>query len=594
MRAQADVARFVAHTSLLRRFSADVRQRLLEASRIQTLKSGQVLYDAGSPPEYLYVVVNGRLRAEHFEPGEPAARREIGRGESVGGISILSGRAHKARIVAIRDTRVLSVPAAVFVQAFDAEPVAGRAVLHRWLNRFLERRSEARARLSVGSLRTVAVVGAHPGAPVEAVARGIARVLSSLNLCLRLDRQRVTQQFGAAVDAGAAAGGEDALSYWLDEQEQRHRYLVLQADPVLGEWTERCLRQADRVIVVVDTAASAQPSALTRRLLDRRQQTEVEVALVGAADGQPMAWRELTGARFQHRLRRCEQAEFERIGRLLTGRAHGLALGGGGARGFAHVGLIEAMAELGMTVDLVYGTSMGAFIGGLLASGREPAEIRELAIDTWVRRNLLNDYTVPRVSLIKARKARRHMEALFGETRIEDLPIHYGCVSTNLNKGTAEVHTHGRLAHWIGTSMSVPGIAPPVVYRGDLLVDGGVVAPVPVEQVADLARGPVIAADVTSEENFRGVERIEETPEQLKRRRSPEDTNIFQILFRAATLSTPQEFQRRRERADCYLRMPVAGVGMFDWDRAESLIEASREYALRELGAWLQAQQHGA
>ena len=150
-----------------------------------------------------------------------------------------------------------------------------------------------------------------------------------------------------------------------------------------------------------------------------------------------------------------------------------------------------------------------------------------------------------------------------------------------------QVHDRGLLAHWIGTSMSIPGIAPPVVFRGDLLVDGGIAAPVPVEQVAALARGPIIASDVTSEENFRGVDGDSEEPEQLPRRRTPEDTNIFQILYRTATLSTPEDFKRRRQMADCYLRMPVSGIGMFNWDKADAVIDASRDYACRKLERWL-------
>lgn len=587
MQAEADIVRFVSRLPLLRGFSADGRQRLIDASQLMPLRSGELLYDQRTDPEYLYLVVNGRVRAEHFDHDEVTVRREIGRGESVGGMSILSARPHKARVRAIRDTRVLRIPAEAFLALFDAEPAAGRAVLNRWLNRFMESRSEERVRLSIGSLRTVAVVGAHDGAPVEAVARGLGAAFARFNLCLRLDRRLAEQRSGLRLDGDVEGPDAAAISYWLNEQERRHRYMVLQADDQGGQWTERCLRQADRVIVVADSAAAVRPGGITRRLKGRTQHSEVELAIVGPEASQPLAWRDLSGGVMHHRLRRCESAEMDRLARLLSGRAVGVALGGGGARGFAHIGLLQALERFEIPVDIIYGTSMGAFIGGLAATGRSVDEVREAAFDMWVHRSLLNDYTVPRVSLIKARKARSYLERLFAGIRIEDLPLQYGCVSTNISKGTAAVHDRGLLAHWIGTSMSIPGIAPPVVFRGDLLVDGGIAAPVPVEQVAALARGPIIASDVTSEENFRGVDGDSEEPEQLPRRRTPEDTNIFQILYRTATLSTPEDFKRRRQMADCYLRMPVSGIGMFNWDKADAVIDASRDYACRKLERWL-------
>ena len=157
-------------------------------------------------------------------------------------------------------------------------------------------------------------------------------------------------------------------------------------------------------------------------------------------------------------------------------------------------------------------------------------------------------------------------------------------MTTNLSRGRPQVHDHGRLAHWIGASMSVPGIAPPVIYKGDLLVDGGLLSPVPTQAIADLGRGPVIASDVSSDEIFRGIHEFGDEPVQAPpARRASQDLNIFQILYRTATLSTPEEFRQRLARADCYLRMPVDGVGMYDWSQCERLIQAGHQHARQQL-----------
>ena len=584
-----DLKRFLARLPLFRGFGEDALLTLVGRSDLIQLDSGELLYDQETEPDFLYLIISGRLRAEHYVAGEVEVRREIGRGESVGGMSILAGRPHKARVRAIRDTTVLGVPAQAFEDLFDSQPAEGRRIVHKWLNRFFESSAERRVRRSMGSTRTVAVVPGHPGAPVEAVARGLSKALAEFNLTLRLDTNRLRQERGEGTDLRALDGGEGLqLAYWLNDLEQRYRYLVFQGDRMDSDWTQRCLRQADRVLMVVDDRHALRPTEMTRILRQREQQSETEVVVVGRQPGQPMGWRDLSGSHLHHRISQGEHTDYQRLARMLTGRSLGLALGGGGARGFAHIGMIRAMRELNLEPDLIVGTSMGGFIGALLATGMTTDDIRAATHDTWVKRNLLNDYTVPRVSLIRAAKARRHMEALFGQTRIEDLTRYYACVSTNLNRARIEVHDHGRLAHWVGTSMTVPGIAPPVVYKGDLLVDGGLLAPVPTDVLAGFGRGPVIASDVSSEEVFHGVDESDTQPKQAQRgTRGSQSMNIFQILYRTATLSTPDEFRRRLVNADCYLRMPVDGIAMFDWDCFDKAVEDGYQHSLRKLEAWL-------
>lgn len=585
-----DLKRFLARLPLFRGFDQEALLALVGRSDLIQLDSGELLYDQETEPDYLYLIISGRLRAEHYVAGEVELRREIGRGESVGGMSILAGRPHKARVRAIRDTTVLGVPAEAFEALFDSQPAEGRRIVHKWLNRFFESSAERRVRRSMGSTRTIAVVPGHPGAPVEAVARGLAKALAEFNLTLRLDTVRLQLERGPQAPMQALEGGEGLeLAYWLNDLEQRYRYLIFQGDQMGSAWSQRCLRQADRVLMVVDDRHPVRPTEMSRLLRQREQQSETEVVIVGRQPGQPMGWRDLSGSHLHHRISQAQHAEYQRLARMLTGRSLGLALGGGGARGFAHIGMIRALRELHLEPDLIIGTSMGGFIGALMATGMTTDDIRAATHDTWVKRKLLNDYTVPRVSLIRAVKARRHMESLFGQTRIEDLTRYYACVSTNLNRARIEVHDHGRLAHWVGTSMTVPGIAPPVVYKGDLLVDGGLLAPVPTDVLAALGRGPVVASDVSSEEVFHGLPDEEGAqPQQVQRgRRGSQDMNIFQILYRTATLSTPDEFRRRLVNADCYLRMPVDGIAMFDWDCFDKAVEDGYQHSLRKLELWL-------
>lgn len=104
---------------------------------------------------------------------------------------------------------------------------------------------------------------------------------------------------------------------------------------------------------------------------------------------------------------------------------------------------------------------MGAFIAALVACGFDSVEMTHIAYETFVARNYLNDYTMPRVSLIRGQRFHSRLHAIFGQRRIEELRQTYYCISTNLTTGQAVIHDQGELATWVGTSMSVPGVAPP-------------------------------------------------------------------------------------------------------------------------------------
>ncbi len=274
-----------------------------------------------------------------------------------------------------------------------------------------------------------------------------------------------------------------------------------------------------------------------------------------------------------------------RLARQLSGRGVGLVLGGGGARGFAHIGLLRALHDLRIPVDLVGGSSMGALIGAMLASGFSVDDMCRITRDMFVDNNLLNDYVFPpRVSLIRGRKFTRKLKEIFGERRIEDLQLPYFCVSTSLTSGEPVLHDEGSLASWITASMSVPGIAPPTVWQGELLVDGAVINSLPTDLMQVLGRGPIIASDVSTEGGVRapGIEGPD-AEALLNWTGTGAAPGFREILFRTATLTSQSGVKRRAELADVYLRMPVGMLGMFDWKLMDEIIDKGYRFALEHV-----------
>jgi NTE family protein len=183
----------------------------------------------------------------------------------------------------------------------------------------------------------------------------------------------------------------------------------------------------------------------------------------------------------------------------------GLALGGGAARGFAHIGILRTLIAHGIVPDVIVGTSIGAVAGGCYAAGQlDPLE-------TWARsltvRSIFGnlDISLSGSSLIRGNNLAHRLEAALGDTRIDDLPVRFAAIATEFNTGHEIWLTRGRLAEAMRASYALPGIFPPVLIGGRWLVDGALVNPVPVSAARALGARLVIAVNLNSDLFGRGT-----------------------------------------------------------------------------------------
>jgi NTE family protein len=281
------------------------------------------------------------------------------------------------------------------------------------------------------------------------------------------------------------------------------------------------------------------------------------------------------------------KADVPRVARILTGRGVGLVLSGGGARGFAHIGIVKALREADIPIDLVGGTSMGAILGAGVALCWSIDELTDRFRESFVDAKPLRDYTLPFVSLVSGHKVTRLLQHAFGDVTIEDLPLDFFCVSSNLTTGHSEVHRRGELWRWLRASVAIPGVLPPVVHKGELLVDGGTMNNLPVDAMRDLGRGPVIGCDVGADRAFTtDTDEVDvPLPWQLMRwmREKKHRPNIFQILWRAGMVNSNAMTAAHREKTDLLLQPPLAQIDMLNWKGFDRAIAAGYEYAVRRL-----------
>jgi len=237
----------------------------------------------------------------------------------------------------------------------------------------------------------------------------------------------------------------------------------------------------------------------------------------------------------------------------LSKRKIGLALSSGGARGSAHVGVLRVLVENGIVPDVIAGSSMGAEIGGAYAAGTSLDDMESQwrsSSSGRVFRTLFP--TIPWSGWSSGREVSRFLREIFGDRRIEDLPIPFAAVATDLETGGACPIRRGPLVEAIRASLSVPGLFTPVWIDEHLLIDGGVSNPMPVDVARDLGADVVIAVDVLvdpSEVRISGIPALSlrerslgivkglAAPETNGRRFHP---SVFSVLFQMSTV-----FQKR-------------------------------------------------
>lgn len=546
-----------------------------------TIRGGETLFTIGDEPKALYLVAAGRLHAV-LPNGQIAGN--IGRLEPIGEVGVISGEPRSATIVARRDSLLYRFSRESFHAFILDHPSALLAISKVLITRLRQNAREAKLQ-TLRQSRSFAVIAGDASVSTATLVDALCKEFAPLGRVARIDAARIDAALGSDVSNTpcTTSAADSALLEWLSQLEASHDYLVFDASGSPA-WQQRALHQADRVLVL--GRAHLQPDAGKVALLTQQHlRAPIDLVLLRTQGAEAcLAWCHAYHAQAHYFVRPDAPRDVISLARQLTGHGLGVVLGGGGARGFAHIGLLRALDEMKLPIDLIGGTSMGGFIAALHAFGLDWKAVSEVLRETFVKRNLLSDYMFPRVALIEGKKLRRRLIDIFGNAQAEQLATPFFCVTTNLTTGSAMVHNEGPLAAWIATTMCIPGVAPPVAYRGDLLADGAVVNSLPTDVMQALGRGPIIASDVSTEGGVAAPG--SEGPDfeaVFKRDSTGKRVNLIDILFRVSTLTSESGVKTRAAQADLYLRMPVATIQTFEWKLLDQIAEKGYRHALEKI-----------
>uniref|UniRef100_A0A8C0VUA8 lysophospholipase n=1 Tax=Cyanistes caeruleus TaxID=156563 RepID=A0A8C0VUA8_CYACU len=612
MREQPSVVLGVAHT-VVKRMSPFVRQIDFALDWME-VEAGRAVYRQGDKSDCTYIVLNGRLRSVlRMDDGKKHLTGEYGRGDLIGVVEALTHQPRATTVHAVRDSELAKLPEGALISIKRKFP----QVFSLWTGHPLGLHSSSSkwdAGNPASNLSTVAIMPVSKEVPLTAFTLELKHALSAVGPALLLTSDNIKQRLGsAALDSIH----EYRLTSWLGQQEDIHRIVLYQADSTLTPWTQRCIRQADCILIVglgdqEPTVGEVWELLLPLLALGTAQVKAGCFTLIifwQAAAGClcPACAVTVPGSPLQVEMyERVFQkvpdrhSDFSRLARVLTGNAIALVLGGGGARGCSQVGVIRALIEAGIPVDMIGGTSIGAFMSALYAEERSYNQMRIKArqwamVMNSVFKTIL-DLTYPITSMFSGAAFNNSINNIFKDKQIEDLWIPYFTITTDITASAMRVHRDGSLWRYVRASMSLSGYMPPLCdpKDGHLLMDGGYINNLPADVARSMGAKVVIAIDVGSRDetdltNYGDClsgwwllwKRWNPLAEKVK------VLNMAEIQTRLAYVCCVRQLEMVKNSDYCeYIRPPIDRYGTLDFGKFDEICEVGYQHGKTVFNVW--------
>uniref|UniRef100_A0A8C8K8R2 lysophospholipase n=1 Tax=Oncorhynchus tshawytscha TaxID=74940 RepID=A0A8C8K8R2_ONCTS len=638
MREQPSVVLSAAHTVAIR-MSPFVRQMDF-AIDWMAVEAGRALYRQDDQSDCTYIVLNGRLRSVIRKAnGKKELVGEYGRGDLIGVVEALTRQPRATTVHAVRDTELVKLPEGTLNNIKRRYPQVVTRLIHLLGQKILGNLQQARGPFSgecvhspdvtnpASNLSTVAVLPICDEVPINAFNLELSHALSAIGPTLLLTSDIIRERLGAsALDSIH----EYRLSGWLAQQEDINRIVLYQTDSSMTPWTQRCIRQADCILIVGLGEQEPALGQLEQMLENTAVRALKQLVLLHKEDGsgpsRTVEWlnmrswcsghlhlrcpRRVFSRRSPSKLREvyekvCEKtadrhSDFSRLARVLTGNSIALVLGGGGARGCSHVGVIKAMEEAGIPIDIVGGTSIGSFIGALYAEERSAVRTKQRAREWSKAMNsvfkTILDLTYPITSMFTGAAFNTSISKVFQDKQAEDLWLPYFNVTTDITASAMRVHQDGSLWRYVRASMTLSGYLPPLCdpKDGNLLMDGGYINNLPADIARNMGAKTVIAIDVGSQDetdlcNYGDSlsgwwllwKRINPWAEKVK------VPDMAEIQSRLAYVSCVRQLEVVKKSAYCeYIRPPIDRFKTMDFGKFDEIYDVGYQHGKLLFTGW--------
>ena len=545
---------------LFQELEYDVLCKILEAGKKHQVESGDYLFRQGDLEDSLYIVLSGRLRAVMQDKHGMHNLGDIGEGEPTGEFALFTNEPRMASVLAIRKTIVLEINKLEYLNLISQNP-AFAGVLTSFLIKRLKRNIlDQNISSTPKNIVLINLQAAHDLSPWTT---DIERTLEESGISIRIfDHDSQPEKQYQSV---------------FDSLEQHKGLNILVCSETCLEWSKQCLLYADLVIVATDFLADPNLYGIEKMLdLYDHSILNKKIYIVFLHENETLLpkhssrWLAKRTVNLHIHIRKNHLADIRRFCRVISNQAVGVVLGGGGAKGYAHMGAVRALLEAGVEIDFLGGTSAGALYGIGMSHCDFDFQKADVLCEAAAKRKLTsNDYSWPFVSIMSGKKLNGFIREMFGDSELEDIWVNSYCVSTNFSSSGTKIHDRGLISKMVQASMAIPGVFPPVVIDQQLHVDGGVVDNLPIEPMYRYPVRHIIAISLTSL-STKHVD-YAETPsarmliwDKLTRKKRYRIPGIISLIVNSLTLNSRQKQENTKAKVSLYFEMDLRGVGLLD------------------------------
>ncbi|MBI4387205.1 MAG: patatin-like phospholipase family protein [Elusimicrobia bacterium] len=552
---------FLKRSLLFRDLSAEELEKVAVRLQPLSLPKGAVLYSRGDAGDAFYLITSGQVRLFSERGGREVLTAFLGRGDSLGELSLLTGEPRSVTVKLDATSEFLVLSKKDFEEVARGNPSIlihlSRLIAQRMIHstQSLETRQALRRELLVSSSalapsmhemfltrlalglaeetrRRILLVDMGPQCGSLARSLGMKPILTSEAMLREQDLRNpdILSQLVCEHPSGLQAlslpvsvfGGRlyRGIFLFLNLLRDYNDYVLVSLGDSLGDVEKSILEEADGWLLL---------GCASRRETFARLETEMkavspekkhwfriwcgtlrpsEVLALPQEASMVVPWPDELTTQYERRQSAQQALEqfpksargIRRVARRLGGVSVGLAMGAGMALGYSLIGILKGLKRARVEVDWVAGTSIGSLIGGFYALGLEPEDIEDIALrvdKAWVYENLFWDLTIPRAGIFAGTTLYRFIRSYFGEKEFHEMEIPFACVATDIETGERVILREGRVAEAIRASCGVPLLLAPFQHQGRFLVDGGLVEPVPSRVVSQMGADILISVNLT-------------------------------------------------------------------------------------------------
>lgn len=651
----------VNYAPIFARLDTIGKNLIIEKSRVVEYRKGDSVYKKGDPPDAFYCVITGRVRIFNYSAEKKETLEYLNCGKYFGMISVLTDEPHSVNAEAANDSKILRISKEDFKEILERIPKLA-IDLSKALSRRLRKKDTREKKIFESSI--ISVFSAVPEVGRTAYAVNLAHSLNKETgkSVIMINVRENAQELGvhldlvgsgfltdSAIKSAIARDELSALDYLNLKHESSHCDYVNNLNALLtyltGEYhfiivdlpvtRDQCifqiLNQSDSIHTITDY--DIYDLQQTRYLISELfqmvnyPQDKIKVITNAGKHNQARSYEkvfryldykvfatlptvQILSSRVVLDSPETEYARaIRRVSREIGDVRVGLALSGGAAFGIAHMGVIKVLEKENIPIDMVVGSSIGALVGALWASGLDGGELEKIAMELNNNKKkvfrLLVDPCFPKLSLAKGRSIRKFLEKHLGEKTFHDLKFPLKIVACNVNKREEVIYDSGSLVDAVMASIAIPGIFAPSRSADDLILDGGIIEPVPVGGLIRMGIKKIVAVNVlpSPQDIARSIE-FNLRRESEEREKAQEKgffsrlwynlgrrinralfPNILDIIVNSIQTLEYVISEINCQKADVVLKPVVPGTDWFEFFKSEILIKKGEEETVKSIAA---------